>query len=163
MFAIRIQIQKTISLTILIFFVIIMFPLNSVFGYAVKDNHVPNFHQVKGTTLTNQDTIPFATVILYRPDNQWSRKYKLSTSISRAFEMSKNEMLKIDVQTNTFSISVDAAGHKKESFKFDLSQSKTHYFRIQDRNNYSGFLVFLEVIEVTEDTFKNDRSQKKRD
>jgi len=72
-------------------------------------------------------------------------------------QIARKEVIKIDAYSNIFLISVDALSHKKENFTFNLSQNKTHYFRIQDRNNYSGFRIFLEVIEVTEETFKRDK------
>jgi len=149
--------NRTNSASALTVFVIIIGLVNAVFGYSVKENHFPNINQVTELTLTNNDSIPFATVILYRPDNQLSRKYKLSTNINGAFEMAKKEVVKIDAHSNTFLISVDAVGHKKETFNFNLSQNKKHYFRIQDRNNYSGFRAFLEVIEVAEETFKREK------
>lgn len=135
----------------------ILILVNSVFGNTVNEIHIPNIYKTTTLPLTNNDSISFSTVILYRPDNQLSREYKISTNINGAFEMKKKEVIKIDANSNTLLISVDAVGHKKETFTFNLSQHKTHYFRIQDRNNYSGFRAFLEVIEVTEETFKSEK------
>ena len=70
--------------------------------------------------MTNSDTLTYSTVILYRPDNQLSRKYKISTNINGTFEINNKEVIKLDSKTNTFEISVDATGHKKETFTFNL-------------------------------------------
>lgn len=137
-------------------FIIIWVSVNSVFGNTGKNACIPCIDQTTMLALTDEDSIHFATVILYRPDNQLTRKYKLNTNFKGAFEIAKKEAVKIDVHTDTIIISVDATGHKRETYTFILSQGKTHYFRIQDRNNYSGFQAFLEVIEVTEETFKRD-------
>lgn len=134
----------------------ILFSINSVFGNTLNQPIITNDCKTNIATIINQDSIKYSTIVLYRPDNQLNRKYKISTNINGAFEMSKKEVVKIDVNSNTFLISVDAVGHKKEYYTFVLSPSKTHYFRIQDRNNYSGFRAFLEVIEVTEETFKRE-------
>lgn len=130
---------------------------NSVFGNTGIE--IPIQHRYKTLTpiLSNNDSIPFSTVILYRPDNQLSREYKISTNINGAFKMKRKEAIKLYAKSYTFLINVDAAGHRKESYTFNLIQNKTHYFRIQDRNNYSGFRPFLEVIEVTEETFRREQ------
>jgi len=115
-----------------------------------------NYTSIEKMNSPVEDTTPFAKVIIYRPDNQLSRKYKVSNNTNGAFEIAKKEIRTIETNSNVFIISVDAAGHKKESYTFNLEKNKTHYFRIQDRNNYSGFRTFLEVIEVTEETFKRE-------
>jgi hypothetical protein len=86
-----------------------------------------------------------------------SRNYQVNTNIGGTFDLKKNEVVKMNAGSNTFFIEVDATAHKKQAFTFNLDQNKTHYFRIQDRNNYAGFLAFLEVIEVTEETFKREK------
>ena len=144
--------------------VLIVFAVSALFGFTAMKTNTHNQQQVQKTTFKNSNnTEIFAVVILYRPYNQLSRKYKVNTNINGSFEIGRKEIVKFDAQSNSFLISVDAIGHKKEAFTFNLSQNKTHYFRIQDRNNYSGFRPFLEVIEVTEDTFKRENFESKND
>ncbi len=133
--------------------------VNILSGKSVHSKYIPDHTNTGTTSLTKNDTLPFATVILYRPDNQLSRKYRINTNIDGAFDLKKNEVVTMNADSNTFFIEVDATGHKKQAITFNLNQNKTHYFRIQDRNNYAGFLAFLEVIEVTEETFKRDKSK----
>jgi hypothetical protein len=146
----------TLSLSALNVFLISMAFSSAVFGFSNNENQIKNSILVSGISMTNHDSIPFAKVILYRPENQLSRKYKLTTNLNGSFEMGRKEVITMEAHSNTFNISVDAVGHKKAFFTFNLSQNKVHYFRIQDRNNYSGFYAFLEVIEVTEETFKRE-------
>lgn len=103
------------------------------------------------------DSLPYAKVVVYRPDNQLRRKYKIETNFSTPFELRRNEEFEIGALSGIFTIEVNASGHKKERFTFDLSPDKVHYFRIQDRNNYNGFIPYLEVIEVTEGTYKREK------
>jgi hypothetical protein len=138
----------------------ILICVNVASGKAVFKKFIPDHYHTDTITLTKNDTLPFATVILYRPENQLSRKYRINTNINGAFDLKKNEVVTMNADSNTFFIKVDATSHKKETFTFNLGQNKTHYFRIQDRNNYAGFLAFLEVIEVTEETFKRDKNKK---
>ena len=118
-----------------------------------------NYPLVEETNSTVKDTIPYARVILYRPDNQLSRKYEVNTNTNGAFKMAKKEVRTLEVNSNVFIISMDAFGHKEERFTFNLVQNRTHYFRLQDRNNYAGFRPFLEVIEVTEETYKRENPE----
>ena len=131
--------------------------INSVFGNTFNQNNIASNYKTDFATMIKQDSNAYSTIVLYRPDNQLNRKYKINTNFNGAFEMNKKQVIKIDAKSNTFIISVDAVGHKKENFTFVLSPNKTHYFRIQDRNNYSGFRAFLEVVEVTEETFKREK------
>ena len=147
---------KSLSAGLSIIFGMLMC-VNILSGKAVHFNFIPNHTKTDTISLTKNDTIPFATVFVYRPDNQLSRKYKVNTNIDSAFDLKKNEVVKMNAGSNTFFIEVDAIAHKKQAFTFNLGQNKTHYFRIQDRNNYAGFLAFLEVIEVTEETFKREK------
>lgn len=110
-----------------------------------------------GTGITHSDSTVYAKVVIYRPDNQLTRKYRLNTNLKGAFEMARKEVVMMDAYSNSLEISVGAFGHKSERFSFVLSKDKVHYFRVQDRNNYSGFLAFLEVIEVTEETYKREK------
>jgi len=105
---------------------------------------------------TNNDSTQYATVVLYRPDDQLSRKYKVHTNINGKFEVGRKEIVRLDAGTGTFQVSIDAFGHKKEAFLFTLTPGKVHYFRIQDRNNYAGARPFIEIIEVTEETFRRE-------
>lgn len=104
----------------------------------------------------NTDSVPFANVIIYRPGNQLKRPYNFQTTGNNSFSLKKNETKNLDVFSKDFEINVSATGHKTERFSFTLSNKKTHYLRVQDRNNYSGTRPFLEIIEVTEDTYKRD-------
>lgn len=131
--------------------------LNILSAEVVFNTCNPDHSNACTLSRTKNDTLPFATVFVYRPDNQLSRKYRINTNIGRTFDLKKNEVVKMNAGSNTFFIEVDATGHKKQAFTFNLDQNKTHYFRIQDRNNYAGFLAFLEVIEVTEETFKREK------
>ena len=147
--------QNLVSLFSILF--IIFFLINSLFGNTLNQINTTSNNKTNATTWSNHDSIIYATIILYRTDNQLNRKYKINTNTNGAFEMTKNQVIEINAKSNTFLISVEAAGHKKENFNFVLSPNKTHYFRIQDRNNYTGFRAFLEVIEVTEETFKREK------
>lgn len=131
--------------------------VNILSASAVFNKFIPEHYNAGTLMVTKNDTIPYATVFVYRPENQLSRKYRIKTNIDGAFDLKKNEVVKMNAGSNTFFIEVDATGHKKQAFTFNLDQNKTHYFRIQDRNNYAGFLAFLEVIEVTEETFKREK------
>lgn len=102
------------------------------------------------------DSIPYAKVVVYRPDNQLSRQYDLTTNLDGSFGMKQKEVKSMDAFGATFEVRVSAFSHKSESFSFVLSRNKTHYFRVQDRNNYSGTRPFLEVVEVTEEQYKKD-------
>ncbi|MBK8623542.1 MAG: hypothetical protein IPN79_17745 [Saprospiraceae bacterium] len=147
---------KSLSTGLSIIFGMLMC-VNILSASAVFNKFIPE-HYNAGTLIgTKKDTIPYATVFVYRPENQLSRKYRIKTNIDGAFDLKKNEVVKMNAGSNTFFIEVDATGHKKQAFTFNLDQNKTHYFRIQDRNNYAGFLAFLEVIEVTEETFKREK------
>lgn len=136
---------------------VIMISCSSLaFGKPSESDTTDHFSLSSEAKLADNDSIPFARVILYRPDNQLSRRYKLSTNTNGTFDLTKGEFITIEAHSNLLMLSVQAVGHKKNSYTFDLSQDKTHYFRIQDRNNYAGFRAFVEVIEVTETTFKRD-------
>jgi hypothetical protein len=102
------------------------------------------------------DSIPFAKVIVYRPENQLSRKYKVSSNLNGSISLKRKEIATMDAFTNTFEVSVSAAAHKSARFSFPLSKNQVHYFRLQDRNNYAGFTPFLEVVEVTEATYNRE-------
>lgn len=108
------------------------------------------------SNVLHADTLPFAKVIIYRPDNQLTRAYDFSTNLNDGFSLKKKGVKSIDAFTNVFEVSVSAFGHKRERFYFILSKNKVHYFRVQDRNNYAGMRPFLEVIEVTEEAYKKD-------
>lgn len=107
--------------------------------------------------LTINDSVPYAQLILYRPDNQLSRKYRLTTNLSGTLEIGRKETIRLQADANVLTIGIDAAGHKQEHFTFTLTQGQTHYFRLQDRNNYAGIRAYLEVIEVTEATYRRDQ------
>lgn len=147
---------KSLSTGLSIIFGMLMC-VNILSASAVFNKFIPEHYNAGTLMVTKNDTIPYATVFVYRPENQLSRKYRIKTNIDGAFDLKKNEVVKMNAGSNTFFIEVDATGHKKQAFTFNLDQNKTHYFRIQDRNNYAGFLAFLEVIEVTEETFKREK------
>lgn len=102
------------------------------------------------------DSVPFARAVIYRPENQLTRSYHLSTNTNNNFSIKKKEAKTLEVFTNVLEVEVNASGHKTEQRAFALSPNKIHYFRVQDRNNYSGLRPFLEVIEVTEETYRKD-------
>lgn len=100
-----------------------------------------------------------STIVLYRPDNQLSRKYYLTTNIKGhgTMELGKNQEIVLHTNENQLMVGVSATAHKKQAFSFTLSPRTTHYFRIQDRNNFSGYKIYLEIIEVTPSTYKRDK------
>lgn len=102
------------------------------------------------------DSVPFARVVIYRPENQLTRSYHLSANRNNKFSIKNKEAKTLDVFTNLLEVEVNASGHQTEQRVFTLSSNKIHYFRVQDRNNYSGLRPFLEVIEVTEETYRKD-------
>ncbi|MEZ4942218.1 MAG: hypothetical protein R3D58_15175 [Saprospiraceae bacterium] len=133
-----------------------------VYGVSIRQNQIPGINSIfqnynKLHLINRADSTVFAKVIIYRADNQLSRKYKINTNLNGAFEMARKEAISIDAYHDTFTVTVSAVGHKSERFVFNLTANKTHYFRVQDRNNYSGFRAFLEIIEVTEETFRREK------
>jgi hypothetical protein len=102
------------------------------------------------------DSLPTAKVVLYRPHDQLKRKYAVQATGQSAFSLARKEEKVFDTNAGKVTFSVDALGHRSGNFTFVLSTQKTHYFRVQDRNNYAGFQPFLEVIEVTEQTYRDD-------
>ncbi|MCB9245836.1 MAG: hypothetical protein H6606_05345 [Flavobacteriales bacterium] len=108
----------------------------------------------------SSDSGSFARVIVYRPDNQLRRKYKINTNHGGYCELRRKQMVEIHAGSSTFTIEVNASGHKKEQFSFELKQGAVHHLRIQDRNNYQGFVPFLEVIEVSEATYRRESPYK---
>ncbi|MCC7464797.1 MAG: hypothetical protein IT261_00925 [Saprospiraceae bacterium] len=102
------------------------------------------------------DSMPVARVIVYRPDNQLSRPYKMNSNLGETFKIRRNGVIKLETSSGVFQGKVGAFGHNRGYFSHELSPNKVHYFRLQDRNNYQGFLPFLEVIEVSETTFRNE-------
>lgn len=135
----------------------IVFGSTALLGNAYKPNALQNFIPSDQRMLSRNDSIPYAKAVLYRPDNQWSRKFKIATNTNGTFEMANNEVVHMAANADLLTISVDAAGHKKSEFTFHLRPNTTHYFRIQDRNNYASFRPRLEVVEVTEDTFNREK------
>jgi hypothetical protein len=125
-----------------------------VSGTLAKNEACQKLHSTESAGSGN-----FAKVILYRPDNQLSRKYRLHTNIKESFNLARKEVVYMDAHTNTFKVEVSAVGHKDGIFTFKLTENKIHYYRVQDRNNYSGFRAYLEVIEVTEETFRREQSE----
>ncbi len=107
------------------------------------------------------DSIPYAKIIIYRPDNQMKRKYSLITPGHSKFKLGRKEAKTFDVYVGYFNVTVYAFGYDSKNYTFALSKDKLHYFRIQDRANHTGWLAFafLEVIEVTEGTYKNDLNE----
>jgi len=124
----------------------------------LKDNHkvftINNYCNITDRFYT--DSVPFAKVVIYRPGNQLKRPYHFKVNSADGFSLNKNETKKMDVFSKDVEINVRALGHKAEQFSFALSGQKTHYLRVQDRNNYAGTRPYLEIIEVTEATYKND-------
>ena len=102
------------------------------------------------------DSTTFAKVVIYRADNPLTRKYKLESNLNGAFTLEKKESKTIDASSQVFEVAVKAFWHTPKRYFFALSNGKTHYFRVHDRNSYSELAPFLEVIEVTEDTYKRD-------
>ena len=102
------------------------------------------------------DSTPFAKVIIYRPDNQLSRSYHFKTGLNHTFSLKKQQEMTMDAHSEVLELVVRATGHKSERQAFRLSKDKVHYFRVQDRNNYSGFRPLLEIIEVEEATYRKD-------
>lgn len=102
------------------------------------------------------DSTAFAKVVIYRPDNQLSREYQIKTYQHAPFSLKKKEQMTLETPSNVLEIEVSATAHRSERFSFVLSKDKVHYFRVQDRNNYSGMRPFLEVIEVNETTYIKD-------
>ena len=100
-------------------------------------------------------------VVIYRPYDQLKRKYTIKSSGSPGFTLSRQEEKILQLTDNVFYIMVDAFGHKPANFEFKLEKDKIHYLRVQDRNNYSGTRAFLEVVEVSENTYRNDMSIKR--
>jgi hypothetical protein len=102
------------------------------------------------------DSMPYAKVIVYRPDNQLSRPYKLRSNLGETLEIGRNKAVKLETNSKIFHGNVGAFGHNRGHFSHELSPNKVHYFRLQDRNNYRGFIPYLEVVEVTEETFRKE-------
>jgi hypothetical protein len=102
------------------------------------------------------DSMPYARVIVYRPDNQLSRPYKMRSNLGETFKIGIKEAVTLEANSKLFHGNVGAFAHTRGYFSHELSPNKVHYFRLQDRNNYQGFLPYLEVVEVTEATFRNE-------
>jgi hypothetical protein len=102
------------------------------------------------------DTVSFAKVVIYRPDNQLSRKYQIRTDQHAPFSLKKKEERTLEIPSNVLELEISATANRSERFSFVLSKDKVHYLRVQDRNNYSGMRPFLEIIEVAEDTYLKD-------
>lgn len=136
--------------------VMLMFSLASV-AHAVNPKNI----QMPGllpdqTYSAATDSMPFARVVIYRPDNQLSRPYKMRSNLGETFRIGRKEVVKMAANAKLFQGSISAYGHNRGHFSHELSPNKVHYFRLQDRNNYRGLLPYLEVIEVTEETFRNE-------
>jgi hypothetical protein len=110
------------------------------------------------TIIFNTDSLPGlpARVVLYRPYDQLKRKYTVNASGIGTFSLGRREAKTIEAATGKFTLTLDAIGHKSGRYTFTLSGQKVRYLRIQDRNNYAGLRPFLEVIEVTEQTYEDD-------
>jgi hypothetical protein len=149
---------RTISLPVagLTVFIVILTFNSMVYGISPKNNQIQNICVSDDSTLIKNDSVSFAKVIIYRPANALRGKCKLSTNINGHFKMKRREVLKLDAPSNTLNISVDAFSHKKERYTFNLTQNRVHYFRVQERPSSSGLAPFLEIIEVTEETFKRE-------
>lgn len=102
------------------------------------------------------DSTTFAKVVIYRADNPLTRKYKFESNLNGDFTLEKKESKTIDASSKVFEVAVKTFGHTPKRYFFELYNGKTHYFRVHDRNNYTELAPFLEIIEVTEDTFKRD-------
>jgi hypothetical protein len=102
------------------------------------------------------DSLPFATVVIYRPDNQLLRKYKIHLAEHESFHLKRYQVKTLKMSTNQFAIKVGAWGHQGKRQDFELENQKVHYFRLQDRNNYGWLLATLEAVEVTESTYRKD-------
>ena len=103
------------------------------------------------------DSIPFAQIVLYRPSNSGSPKYKLTSNVKKLIEISNGKVIRLDAFSEIFFGSFTIAGHKKTIFNLKLVKNKIHYFRIQAVYNYDiTDRPKLEVIEVTEETFNNE-------
>jgi hypothetical protein len=132
----------------------LMLSLASV-THAVNPENRPMSGLISDQTFTaTTDSMPFARVVVYRPDNQLSRPYKMRSNLGETFQIGRKEVVKMAANAKLFQGSISAFGHNRGHFSHELSPNKVHYFRLQDRNNYSGFLPYLEVIEVTEETFR---------
>jgi len=124
--------------------------------------HQNVFSTLSGTTgepsdlVSIADSTAFAKVVIYRPDNQLSRKYRITTDQHASFSLKKKEEMTLETQLNVLEVEVSVTAHKSERFRFVLSKDKVHYLRVQDRNNYSGMRPFLEIIEVNEATYIKD-------
>jgi len=77
------------------------------------------------------------------------------------FSLGRREAKTLEAPAGKFTLAIDAFGHKPGRYTFILSGQKVHYLRIQDRNNYAGLRPFLEVIEVTEQTYEEDKNSVK--
>jgi len=141
--------KKSFNVAIQMLFLIIFYNLA---------NASPHLRTTVSNSLRCTDSIPdaSASIIIYRPYDQLKRKYMVYTSEHGAFSLARQEAKTFENLAHNFTLTVDALGHKSGRYTFDLSSQKVHYLRIQDRNNYAGLLPFLEVIEVTEQTYKND-------
>lgn len=114
------------------------------------------FKQQPEQSNVETDSTAFAKVVVYRPDGQLKHTYQLKTPQNDRFSLKKKTATTLDSFSSVFDISADAKGHQGKRYSFTLSKGKTHYFRVQDRYNYAALRPFLEVIEVTEETYKRD-------
>ncbi|HAD14703.1 MAG TPA: hypothetical protein DCF33_19930 [Saprospirales bacterium] len=136
--------------------IMLMFSLASV-THAVNPENIPAPGLLPDRAYSAAtDSMPFAQVVIYRPDNQLSRPYKMRSNLGETFRIGRREAVKMEANAKRFQGSISAFGHTRGHFSHELSPNKVHYFRLQDRNNYAGFLPYLEVIEVTEETFRNE-------
>lgn len=134
--------------------VMLMLSLASVTHAVNPENRLMSGLISDQTFTATTDSMPFARVVVYRPDNQLSRPYKMRSNLGETFQIGRKEVVKMAANATLFQGSISAFGHNRGHFSHELSPNKVHYFRLQDRNNYSGFLPYLEVIEVTEETFR---------
>jgi hypothetical protein len=72
------------------------------------------------------------------------------------FRLGRSQAKTLEAASGKFTLSLDAIGHKRGRYTFILSGQRVYYLRIQDRNNYAGLQPFLEVIEVTDQTYEDD-------